>query len=114
MLFPKIAFFGIFEHVTSKKNDVRQKIDVRIDVNFFFNKFSFSKMFKMQNKHQKNAYPTKKIKCLMECLVCFGLRIFRKKTFLAIYWQFLRLIKSEDLSEQKMTKLLKGAYSIIF
>ena len=32
MLFPKIAFFGIFEHVTSIKLDVRPKIDVIIDV----------------------------------------------------------------------------------
>ena len=41
MLFPKIAFFGIFEHVTSKKIDVRPKIDVRIDVKniYFFNFF---------------------------------------------------------------------------
>ena len=59
--FSKNCIFGIFEHVTSKKFDVRPKNDVSIDVNLFY---FFSKMFKIQNKHPKNAYPTKNIQVL--------------------------------------------------
>ena len=43
-LFLKIAFFGIFEHVTSIKLDVRPKIDVIIDVKKIF--FEKKKNFK--------------------------------------------------------------------
>ena len=57
----------------------------------------------MQNKHQK-MHIQQKIKLLNEGdLWCFG-----------IFLEVLGLIKSEDLSDQKMTKLLKGAYGIIF
>ena len=41
VLFPKIAFFGIFEHVTLEKLDVRPKIDVRIDVKKNLKKYIF-------------------------------------------------------------------------
>ena len=85
MLFPKIAFFGIFEHVTLKKIDVRPKIVVRIDAFFFFFNIFFSKMFNMQNKHQKNVYPTKKIKYLMGCLVVLWTNFHFGITFEIIY-----------------------------
>ena len=48
MLFPKIAFFGIFVHVTSKKS-WRQTENWRQN----WRKSFFFLMFKMQNKHQK-------------------------------------------------------------
>ena len=47
--------------MTLIKLDVRPKIDVRIDV-----KKLFSKMFKMQNKHQKNAIFRKSAEKVLE------------------------------------------------
>ena len=63
----------------------------------------------MKNKHQKNAYPTKKFNCLMRVISgVLDLEYFEKNIF-GHFFAVLGLIKSEDLSEQKMTKLLKGA-----
>ena len=53
---------------------------------------------------------TKKIKCLiMWHLVVFWTLNISKKHIFTHFLAVLGLVKSEDLSEQKMTKLLKGA-----
>ena len=55
-VFLKIAFFGIFEHMTPKKPDVRPRIDRK----FFFRKKNYFKKCLKCKINTKNAYPTKK------------------------------------------------------